>query len=89
MNGDRFLEDYSAGEVVRAPGFSLTEADVIDFAFRYDPQPFHIDKTAAEASIYGGLIASGWQVAILAFRSICWRAARQRSIENAVFETLR
>jgi len=70
MSRDRYFEDYTTGEEVRAPGVTLTEADVIEFAFRYDPQPFHIDKTAAEHSIYGGLIASGWQVAILAFRML-------------------
>ena len=70
MSRDRYLEDYAEGEEIRAPGVTLTEADVIEFAFRYDPQPFHIDKTAAEQSIYGGLIASGWQVAIVAFRML-------------------
>jgi acyl dehydratase len=70
MSRDRYLEDYTDGEEIRAPGVTLTEADVIEFAFRYDPQPFHIDKMAAEQSIYGGLIASGWQVAILAFRML-------------------
>ena len=70
MTADRYLEDYSVGEEIRAPGVTITEADIIEFAFRYDPQPFHIDKIAADESIYGGLIASGWQVAILAFRML-------------------
>ncbi len=70
MTADRYLEDYRAGEVVRARGVTVSEADIIDFAFRYDPQPFHIDKQAAAQSIYGGLIASGWQVAALAFRML-------------------
>ena len=70
MNTERYLEDYHAGEVVRAHGVTLSEADIIEFAFRYDPQPFHIDKPAATQSSYGGLIASGWQVAALAFRML-------------------
>ncbi len=70
MTTERYLEDYSAGEVVRAHGVTLSEADIIEFAFRYDPQPFHIDKPAAARSAYGGLIASGWQVAALAFRML-------------------
>lgn len=61
-------ESYRVGQVFHAPGVTLTESDIIDFAFRYDPQPHHIDKTAAEGSMYGGLIASGWQVGIVAFR---------------------
>ena len=70
MTTERYLEDYNAGEVVRAHGVTLSEADIIEFAFRYDPQPFHIDKPAATRSSYGGLIASGWQVAALAFRML-------------------
>lgn len=66
----RFYEDYSVGEVIRSAAITLTEADIIDFAFRYDPQPFHIDKLSAEKSIYGGLIASGWQVIAVTFRML-------------------
>ncbi|HEV8441144.1 MAG TPA: MaoC family dehydratase [Methylomirabilota bacterium] len=65
---DRYYEDFTKGEVVRAPGFSLTEASVVDWALRYDPQPIHMDRVAAETSIYGGLIASGWQVVSISFR---------------------
>ena len=70
MNPERYLEDYRAGEVVRARGVTVSEADIIEFAFRYDPQHIHIDKQAAATSIYGGLIASGWQVAAVAFRML-------------------
>lgn len=63
-----FFEDFTVGQVIRSPGATLTEAQVIDFALHYDPQPFHLDKVAAEQTIYGGLIASGWQVGSLSFR---------------------
>lgn len=66
----RFYEDYAVGEVIRSAAITLTEADIIDFAFKYDPQPFHIDKLSAEKSIYGGLIASGWQVIAVTFRML-------------------
>ena len=46
----------------------MSEAQILDFALAYDPQPFHLDRTAAEASPYGGLIASGFQTLALAFR---------------------
>lgn len=65
-----YFEDYEPGQAMKAAGITLTETDVIDFAFQYDPQPFHIDKLAAKESMYGGLIASGWQVAILGFRML-------------------
>ncbi|MBF1166410.1 MAG: MaoC family dehydratase, partial [Dechloromonas agitata] len=44
------------------------EAEIIDFAWRYDPQPFHLDATAALGSPYGGLIASGFQSLAICFR---------------------
>lgn len=65
---ERYYEDYTLGEVVRAPGLTLTEGALTDWALRYDPQTIHLDKLAAEQSIYGGLIASGWQVASISFR---------------------
>ena len=63
-----YFEDFSVGELFRTQGVTLTEADIIDYAMRYDPQPFHTDRVAAEESIYGGIIASGWHVGGLAFR---------------------
>lgn len=49
-------------------GISLTEAEILEFAGKYDPQPFHTDAKAAEQTIYGGLIASGWQTAATTMR---------------------
>jgi acyl dehydratase len=67
---ERCYEDYTKGEVIQAPGLSLTESAIIEWGLAYDPQPFHMDRLAAEKSIYGGLIASGWQVATLCFRML-------------------
>ena len=46
----------------------LSEEEIISFARQFDPQPFHVDPEAAKNSIYGGLIASGWQTALLTMR---------------------
>ena len=46
----------------------LSEDDIISFARQWDPQPFHVDPVAAKESIYGGLIASGWQTAMRTMR---------------------
>jgi acyl dehydratase len=46
----------------------LTEEEIIAFARQWDPQPFHVDPVAAKESIYGGLIASGWQTALRTMR---------------------
>jgi acyl dehydratase len=67
---DRLYEDFALGEIVRAPGITVTESAIADFALAYDPQPIHLDRLAAERSIYGGIIASGWQVVSLSLRML-------------------
>ncbi|MBU1364790.1 MAG: MaoC family dehydratase [Gammaproteobacteria bacterium] len=64
----RFLDDLTPGQRFTSPGLTLTEAEIIDFAWRYDPQPFHLDANAAAGSPYGGLIASGFQSLAICFR---------------------
>ncbi|PKO30602.1 MAG: acyl dehydratase [Betaproteobacteria bacterium HGW-Betaproteobacteria-7] len=64
----RFLDDLTPGQRFTTPGLTLTEAEIIDFAWRYDPQPFHLDANAAAESPYGGLIASGFQSLAISFR---------------------
>lgn len=66
-----YWEDFKTGETITMGSFSLSEADIVDFARRYDPQPFHIDKAAAEKSFYGGLIASGWHTCCAVMRLMC------------------
>ncbi len=65
---DRYLEDYISGAVYEFGSVSVEEAEVIAFALRFDPQPFHTDPDAAKQSIYGGLIASGWHTGSLMMR---------------------
>ncbi|MCB1953932.1 MAG: acyl dehydratase, partial [Rhodocyclaceae bacterium] len=50
----RYLDDLHAGQRFESGGITLTEAEIIDFAWRYDPQPFHLDANAAAESPYGG-----------------------------------
>jgi len=64
----RYLDDLTPGQRFTSPGLTLTEAEIIDFAWRYDPQPFHLDANAAAESPYGGLIASGFQSLAICFR---------------------
>ena len=56
-----YLEDFYVGRRFVTEPVTLSEEDILKFANKYDPQPFHIDKNIAENSIYGGLIASGFQ----------------------------
>ena len=55
-----FFEDFVPGDVVELGTYEMTEAEIIDFGHRFDPQYFHTDPEAAVDSPFGGLIASGW-----------------------------
>jgi acyl dehydratase len=61
----RYFEDFNVGDVTEVGPVSVSEEDIVDFAERFDPQPFHIDAEAAKASPFGGLIASGWHTTAL------------------------
>jgi len=56
----RYWEDIKEGEVVELGSRTMEKERMVAFAREFDPQPFHTDEKAAEASIWGGLIASGW-----------------------------
>ena len=59
-----WLEDIPLeGDRILLGSYTFTEENILAFARDYDPQRFHIDPAAAEKSIYGGLIASGWHTA--------------------------
>lgn len=64
----RWFDDFSNGEIFEFGDEAVVEAEVLDFARRFDPQPFHVNADAAARSIYGGLIASGWHTAALMMR---------------------
>ena len=64
----RYFEDLPPGQTFDAGTVSVGEDDIIAFARRYDPQLFHVDPVAARSTIYGGLIASGWQTVALSMR---------------------
>jgi len=69
---DRYFEDYAVGAVYEY-GYvrvSVSEADIIAFAERFDPQPIHTDARFAANGPFGGLIASGWHTASLAMRMV-------------------
>ncbi|MGA8831738.1 MAG: MaoC family dehydratase [Desulfomonilaceae bacterium] len=65
---DRYFEDYRPGSVHEFGSTTVDEAEIIEFARRFDPQPFHVDPEAAKQSVFGGIIASGWHTSSLAMR---------------------
>ncbi len=66
-----YWEDFKVGERIVVGTVGVDRDEVIEFASRYDPQPFHVNEEAAKQSIYGGLIASGWHSCALIMRLIC------------------
>ena len=66
MTAPLYLEDLTPGRRFTAGPVRVTEAEIIAFAQRYDPQPFHTDPVAAAAHpLFKGLAASGWHTAAL------------------------
>jgi acyl dehydratase len=68
MSDKVYLEDLSVGQRFTHGAVELTAADIKAFAQQFDPQPFHLDEAAAEASLFGKLAASGWHTAALTMR---------------------
>ena len=75
MNATRTIrhhwEDFPAGSVREFGAKTVTREAVLAFAREFDPQPFHLDDDAAEASLFGRLSASGWHTCAMTMRMIC------------------
>ena len=66
-----YWEDFVVGQVREFGNMAVTREAVLAFAHEFDPQPFHVDDAAAEASLFGGLAASGWHTCAMAMRMMC------------------
>jgi len=63
---ERYFEDFAVGQVFKPNGrVRVDKDDIIAFARKFDPQPFHLDEEAARHSIFGQLVASGWHTAAI------------------------
>jgi len=67
---DRYFDDFKVGDRFATATKTVTEDMIVGFAKLYDPQPFHLDPVAAKRTLYGGLIASGFQTLAIGFRLI-------------------
>ncbi len=63
-----YFDDLEPGATFETAGKTVTEAEILDFALRYDPQPFHMDVEYANDGPFGGLIASGIQTFAIGLR---------------------
>ena len=67
---DRYFEDYVPGAVFEYGQILVIEAEILEFAGRFDPQYIHVDLKRAVQGPFGGLIASGWHTAAMMMRLI-------------------
>jgi acyl dehydratase len=66
--GNRYFEDYAHGHVYEFGRITVDEAEIVDFARRFDPQYLHLERERAAAGPFGGIVASGWHTVGLAMR---------------------
>ena len=76
---DHYLEDFERGRTHASPVHTVSEAEALDFARRYDPQYFHLDPVAARDSVFGGLVLGGFQTAALAWTLVLKTGMFERS----------
>jgi acyl dehydratase len=74
----RYFEDFHVGQVLELGTYQVSREEILAFARQYDPQPFHLDEEAGRQSIFGGIIASGWQTA-----AICHRLLVESLLKNS------
>lgn len=68
MSTPLYLDDISVGDRFTSGEHAMDEAQIKAFAEQFDPQPFHLDDAAAQATLFGGLAASGWHTAAVTMR---------------------
>jgi acyl dehydratase len=66
----QYFEDIAVGTVSRFGGYQVTREEVMEFAARYDPQPFHLSDEAAAQTHFGRLSASGWHTCAMVMSMI-------------------
>ena len=67
----RPFEEFTVGLRLRSSGtVTITAERIKSFAAEFDPQPPHVDEAAAAASLFGGLVASGWHTGAVAMRLV-------------------
>ena len=66
----QYFEDIAVGTKAMFGSYAVTREEVIEFASRYDPQPFHLDDDAAAATHFGRLSASGWHTCAMTMRML-------------------
>ena len=66
----QYLEDIAAGQSRTFGTYEVTRDEVIEFATKYDPQPFHLSDDAAAQTFFGRIAASGWHTCAMTMRML-------------------
>jgi len=77
-----YFEDMKVGDVREFGSYIFTAENIISFAKKYDPQPFHLSEEAGKKSLFGGLCASGWHTGAACMRKIV--DFNKRQLEEAL-----
>lgn len=86
----KVFEDFIIGTEETFGDYLVTEQEIIEFATKYDPQPFHTDPEFAKKSFHGQLIGSGWMTCSIMMRMLCDNfLLNTRSIGSPGVEKLR
>jgi acyl dehydratase len=75
-----YFEDLQIGCSIALGSHTFSREEIVDFARKYDPQPFHLDETAARQSLFGGLCASGWHTAAVWLRHLVDHRRREAEL---------
>lgn len=75
----KYLEDYAVGQRSTFGGYAVTREEVVEFAGKYDPQPFHLDDAAAAKTYFGRLSASGWHTCAMTMRMLVDSMVEEKS----------
>jgi acyl dehydratase len=67
-NQPLYLDDLAVGQRFTSATHRLDQDQIFGFAEQFDPQPFHLDDAAAQATLFRGLAASGWHTAAITMR---------------------
>lgn len=70
MKDARYFEDFEIGATREYGHYTVTAEEIIEFASKYDPQPFHLSEEAGKAMHFGGLCASGWHTCAMVMRLV-------------------
>jgi len=65
---ERYFDDLKSGDRFNSETYSVTEAEIVEFGRKFDPQLFHVDPMSAGQTMFKGLVASGWHTAAITMR---------------------